>query len=112
MDKKMKQAIKMLKEEIVGQTGFAEYCRMTGTAMFAFANDAGEIELTHSPIGAHDRGFKTELARAVWKDRLGVCKWTIWTPDDDYEPADEIFTDFSGVVDTDSHPDERTPAWV
>jgi hypothetical protein len=39
------------------------------------------------------------LARAVWKDRLGVCKWTIWTPDDDYKPADEIFTDFGGVVD-------------
>ena len=74
MDKKMKQAIKMLKEEIIRQTLFAEHCRMTGTAMFAFANDAGEIVLTHSPIGAHDRGFKTEVARAEWKNNLGICK--------------------------------------
>ena len=102
----MEKAIKMLKEEIVGQTGFAEHCRMTGTAMFAFANDAGEIEITHSPIGAHDRGIKTEVARAEWKNNLGICKWTIWTPDDDYKPADEIFTDFGGVVDTDSYPGE------
>lgn len=102
----MEKAIEILKREIMSQSPFAEYCRQTACAMFVLANDAGLFELTHSPIGAYDRGFKTEVARAEWKNNLGICKWTIWTPDDDYKPADEIFTDFGGVVDADSCPDE------